>query len=1009
MKFFTRVVPMGKSPAELVPAKGGDRSELRLGWPRNLFTLLAVAALIAQALCFYYEANRRTIHSTAGINIDLHLTITPLTEAGGPGTGLAERIGIREGDRILQLDGQPVSNVPEYRRVLNRYKKGSMLTLTVERDGETLELPPVRVETMPLDVSVLLRYLAGLGFLVVGTLVVLVGPEELAARLFFLAALFLGLYVALMQSRVTALIFVQTLALTLAPAATIHFFLSFPQERALARSRWVLLLYVPSLVLMGLILSAYQSAVQAGTGLYYAPRYTLLSDQIGFGYLLFSGIFGLLVMGHVYTTTSQPIQRRQLKWIILGLLGAMVAAAIDMALTLSGEHSTQAFRWLLLGFLPIPITFAFAILRYRLWDVDLVLNRSVVYALVTATLVAVYLLLVSGLSTALGIAAGGQEYSVGSSAYTVVLFVSALLIGLLVNPLRSRIQAVIDRIFFRQQVDHQAALARWSEELSTSLRFADLARLLLQEVPEWLQIDGAWLLVLDESENCLEILPFLKEDSAAPLTPAKGIRLGSAGRGELAVDQDLLTDLSIPVHSAWAARLSRPGLALLIQEQSSVASLADAAPPVDEWTKDDDGHVVGLNSVLARWKQAGVGLALPLVSGDHAGEDSRLERTGLVGIYLLGCKLSGDVYQRQEIEFLRTLSNQAAIAIANSRLYEQLNGLSQELELKVQERTKELRDFVSVVYHELSTPITSIRGYTDLLVDHAGRKYSVVEPPRRGSTQPADSLKGTDREHSVEDPRPLAGFSTKHVGYLRTIQRNVSRLMQLVGDLSDVSKIDDGRLTIHPEALDLRQTVSETLGSLAGIIDEKGLQVTVSIPSDIRRVHGDRYRVVQILTNLMGNACRYTPAGGRITIAATQIDDDASPAAESTRLDALPVSGEAPAGWVEVTVTDTGIGIHKGDLEHIFERFYRSEDPLVQEQSGTGLGLSITKSLVELHGGHLWVNSVVGKGSTFGFSLPLEAGSARAQVGNRHRNGQVSRRKREQVVESTTGEDAHGA
>lgn len=1000
MKFLARILSMSKSPAGLVSAKGNDGSELGVGWLRNLFLLLAMAALVIQILCFYYDVNQRTIHNTAGMNIDRKANIIPVTDADGSLTSAAERIGIREGDRIVKLNGQPVSGVVDYRRLLNRCREGSMLKLTVQRDGETLDLLPVRVETRSLDVSVLLRHLAGLAFLVTGTLVGLVGGakvrEKRVARLFFLACICLGLYVVLMHSHVPALVFVQALALTVAPGAIIHFFLTFPQERAVAQSRWVLLLYVPGLVLMGLILLAYQDAVAAGMGLYLAPRYVLWNDKIGFGYLQLSAIFGLMMMGHVYTSTSQPIQRRQLQWIMLGLFCAIVAATVDIVLTLRGEHSTQAFRWLLLGFLPVPITFAFAILRYRLWDVDLVLNRSVVYTLVTGVLVAVYLLLVSGLSMVLGIAAGGQEYPAGSSEYMAVLFVSALLVGLLFNPLRGRIQAVIDRVFFRQQVDHQAALARWSEELGTSLRFADLARLLLQEIPERLQIDGAWLLVLDESEDSLELLS-LSEEAAA-----EGPRPGSSGTGSRAVSQDLLADLSIPVYSAWAARLGRPGLALLLQEEGKVVPLVGGASLASEWTDDEDLDADGLDSVLVRWKEAGVGLALPLVSGGHADEGPRLERAGLVGIYLLGHKLSGDVYQRREIEFLRTLSNQAAISIANSRLYEQLNGLSQELELKVQERTKELRDFVSAVYHELSTPITSIRGYTDLMVDKAGRGQPVGEYP-------------ADYAQPAPQPTP-AGLSSKYIGYLKIIQRSVGRLMQLVGDLSDVSKIEDGRLTIHPEILDLRQVVSETLGSLAGIIDEKGLQVTTSIPSDIRRVQGDLYRVVQILTNLVSNACRYTPAGGRIVIAARRIDGVASLDDDASLASETPAVGPA-TGWVEVTVTDTGIGIHKDDLERIFERFYRSEDPLVQEQSGTGLGLSITKSLVELHGSHLWVNSAVGKGSTFGFALPLVPGSARA----RPRHGHVKRqgsaavgaraegtRPEGQMAESLAGEGAHG-
>jgi signal transduction histidine kinase len=297
-----------------------------------------------------------------------------------------------------------------------------------------------------------------------------------------------------------------------------------------------------------------------------------------------------------------------------------------------------------------------------------------------------------------------------------------------------------------------------------------------------------------------------------------------------------------------------------------------------------------------------VSVALPLASGGK-----------LVGIYLLGRKLSGNTYQREELELLRPLSNQVASAITNARLYEQIRALNLELEERVRERTKELRDFVSVVYHELSTPITSIRGYSELLLE--------------------------DRSELLD---------AKERRYLKTIHSNVQRLVGLVGDLSDISRIEAGQLTIHPEPLALDRAVKETVASLSNMIEEKALRVHLDLATEATRVLGDPQRVVQILTNLVSNACRYTPAGGQIVIASRKL-----------------------AGSVELAIQDTGIGIHRDELDRIFERFYRSNDPLVQEHRGTGLGLAITKSLLELHGSQLWVESVVGKGSTFGFTLPL--------------------------------------
>jgi signal transduction histidine kinase len=154
-------------------------------------------------------------------------------------------------------------------------------------------------------------------------------------------------------------------------------------------------------------------------------------------------------------------------------------------------------------------------------------------------------------------------------------------------------------------------------------------------------------------------------------------------------------------------------------------------------------------------------------------------------------------------------------------------------------------------------------------------------------------------------------------------------------------------LALEPQPIDLGRAVEETINSHSWLIEEKGLQIQVKALPGMPRVLGDPERVEQILTNLVSNACRYTPVGGQITIIANCRDR-----------------------VVETIICDTGIGIQKHDLEHIFERFFRSDDPLVREQPGTGLGLSIAKSLVELHGGQMWVKSQVTKGSEFGFTLP---------------------------------------
>ncbi len=838
-------------------------------WQSDLLVIvLTVSSLVIQVLSAYYFIVTYPVREIVGALYNYDLVFIEVYERG-------RALGIQEQDRIVAVNGQGFATVLEYRELINRQRVGSEITLTIRRGEETLTLPPVVLRYKKPGLSFWVRNLVALFFLVIAMVVGFSRLCNKASRLFFFVAIALGLYFALLNTEVIPFLYLQAVALTLAPGLVIHFFLSFPEERWLSKSRWWFLLYLPGLILMALTVGAFYQAVKAGTGLYYAPLYLKLSNSIDFAYLVLSAVFGLASMGYIYATTSNSLLRRQVQWILWGLSCAVVISLVDMVLTALQMQTWEVYNLLLLGLIPLPASVAFAILRYRLLDIDLVINRSVVYGLLTACLGALYLLLISFLSTALGIA-------VGSKSYALVVFLSALFIGVLVNPVRARIQAVIDRAFFRQQVDYQHALIQWSENLSTSLRFADLAHLLLREVPRQMMIERAWCLVLNEEETCLEPLPV--PDALLDPAPQGAEKPTGPGTNGTTGTPSRSPDLSIPVNSDIVAHLGQPDRVILLGDGY------------------EDRRSAPFQEIPSDWREAGVQIALPLISGGR-----------LIGLYLLGTKRSGDLYQRHDVDLLRTVANQAATAIANARLYEKVHLFSLELEAKVQDRTRELRDFVSSVYHELSTPITTIQGYVALLLNYQ------VGPL-------------TDRQRR----------------FLEITHDSVQRLMRLVGDLSDISRIETGRLTIYPEPLFLPRVVEQTVNSLADRIESKGLQLQIDLSPDAAVVRGDPQRVVQILTNLLSNACRYTPAGGRITIASGRRD-----------------------GAAEITVSDTGIGIHKEEISRIFERFYRSDDPRVQEQSGTGLGLAITKSLVELHGGQVWVKSEVGKGSTFGFTLPL--------------------------------------
>jgi signal transduction histidine kinase/CheY-like chemotaxis protein len=222
-------------------------------------------------------------------------------------------------------------------------------------------------------------------------------------------------------------------------------------------------------------------------------------------------------------------------------------------------------------------------------------------------------------------------------------------------------------------------------------------------------------------------------------------------------------------------------------------------------------------------------------------------------------------------------------------------------------------EFVSTVSHELRTPLTSIKGYVDLILD--GETGDINEIQRE---------------------------------FLGIVKQNSDRLVALINDMLDISRIESGRIHLKIEPIDIADSIAGGIDTFRAIIDQHGMTLNLSVPRDLPAAAGDRDRVGQVLTNLMSNAIKYSPGGGSIEVKAR------------TR-----------GHQVVVSVRDTGIGISREDQTHLFDKFYRVDSSLTREIGGTGLGLSICKTIIELLGGQVWVESTPGKGSTFSFSLPI--------------------------------------
>jgi len=285
----------------------------------------------------------------------------------------------------------------------------------------------------------------------------------------------------------------------------------------------------------------------------------------------------------------------------------------------------------------------------------------------------------------------------------------------------------------------------------------------------------------------------------------------------------------------------------------------------------------------------------------------------VIGLFVLE-STQPDQFAEQAQSFLSRLSDHAAIAISNAQLY-----------AEVEQANIAKSEFVSFVAHELKNPMTSIKGYSELLAAGA-----------------------------------VGSINDMQSNFLSTIRSNIERMKTIVEDLNDNSKIEAGRLRLEYKAVDFNDAVDDVIRSTKSQIEEKKQTIEVQLRPDLPKIWADRNRLIQIIVNLVSNAHKYTQEGGHILVSAEKSTNVWDPGGARE--------------VVHIWVKDNGIGISPEDQVKIFQKFFRSEDDQARRSPGTGLGLNITRSLIEMMGGKIWFESEFRKGTTFHFTVPVSEG-----------------------------------
>jgi signal transduction histidine kinase len=268
-------------------------------------------------------------------------------------------------------------------------------------------------------------------------------------------------------------------------------------------------------------------------------------------------------------------------------------------------------------------------------------------------------------------------------------------------------------------------------------------------------------------------------------------------------------------------------------------------------------------------------------------------------------------FPSEVVDVLKMFATQSALAIQNARLFRELADKSRQLEVASQHKS----EFLANMSHELRTPLNAIIGFSEVLTE-----------------------------------RMFGELNEKQEEYLKDIHTSGSHLLSLINGILDLSKIEAGRMELELTDFDLPQAIDNALILVRERAGRRGITLEHSVDERLGEIRGDERKIKQVLLNLLSNALKFTPEGGRVEVRAEMVD-----------------------GTAEISVTDTGVGIDPEDQGAIFEEF-RQVGTADKKAEGTGLGLTLCRKFVELHGGRIWVKSEVGVGSTFTFRIPVRRG-----------------------------------
>ncbi len=875
---------------------------------------------------------------------------------GGP----ASLAGVKVGDVLLAVDGEEVLTHEQVQARLLHRSPGHRLAYSVLRADERRSL---EIEVTPLskgNVS-LFYYLSLVGFfsLIVGTIVMLRRPPDRAALHFYaICLLFFLMYSTSYTGKLNladwTLLWTDHLAVLLLPVVFLHFCLSFPERRLSGRRAWlVLAAYMPALVLAGVAVLSQVLFVttQGGEALWRVTAAIDRSKPFYFA-LLFAVSFGILLDS--YRKTRSLTSRKQMKWLVWGTgAGVLPFFAFYAIPFLLGREPRFAME--LAGYIPlalIPLSLAYAVVKHRLMDVELIFRRALVYVLATAAIVGICLLVVGLFNSTMQ---GDEEPHV-----TLIAVLSTLVVMLLFTPVKSRIQDALDRLFYKERGSPRRSLLRLSQDLNADIDLASMTARLLRGVQGALGVSSV-AAFLPEPDGAFGIFSAIGCPPGAETVrlPRSGELLRRLSEGSPLNAESADYPEAGPLDLVWyfPCRVKGEVIALLavgrkdgfdslnseevellqaLAGQAATAftngrlyqSLREKADELQRLTEynqnilesmDSGILVLDLDGRVARWNRA-----MEALYGRKRQEVlGRTLDEIFPAAFLEALRGSLVLEDHEEIAHIYKLhlharDGRSTIVNVSIAPFEVDSGerhgtvliledvtarIRLEDQLQHAEKMASIGLLAAGVAHEVNTPLTGISSYTQMLKEQ-------VKP---------------------EDLRfPL----------LDKIEKQTFRAAKIINNLLNFARSGASEFDL----LDANKTLLEVLSLLEHQLEKARIRVVKELADDLPPVRGNENRLQQVFFNLILNARDAMPRGGWLTVR-TQADGDT----------------------LVVEVSDTGHGIKKEDIKRIYDPFFTTKGI----GRGTGLGLSVSYGIVQEHGGAIFVDSVPGKGTKFQVALPV--------------------------------------